>query len=267
MPMFFGKVIGALLGFAVYGWLGALVGVLVGHWFDRGLAGAAATARPQASLQLQRVFFEVAFTVMGRLAKVDGRVSEEEIRQAEHIVAQLGLNDAHRQEAITLFRRGAQPDFIIEQTLLPFARASQGQPQLIELLLSFLALMAHADGELHSAEVELLKQVANTLGLDPRQFNDWLGMSRAQSKFHGGHYQGAREAQAVDALATAYAALGVTESASDAELKKAYRRLMSQYHPDKLIAQGVPEDMLKLGTERAQEIQAAYELIVKHRAS
>jgi len=279
MPMFFGKVIGTLLGFAVYGWFGALLGLLVGHWFDRGLASVAGAARPAASAQLQRLFFDAVFTLMGRLAKVDGRISAEEIREAERIITQLGLSEQHRSEAIVLFRRGAEPEFIIEETLLPFARACGGQPQLIELLLSFLVLIAYADGELVDTEIELLKQVANTLGLDPRAFSEWLGMSRAQSQFHGGHFRSGREgsgrqgwgeqggggAQSVDPLASAYAALGVSEAATDAEVKKAYRRLMSQYHPDKLIAQGVPDDMIKLGTEKAQEIQAAYDLIAKSR--
>ena len=66
-------------------------------------------------------------------------------------------------------------------------------------------------------------------------------------------------------LADAYAALGVAESASDAEVKKAWRRLMSQYHPDKLIAEGMPEDMVKMATERTQEIQSAWEQVRKAR--
>ena len=66
-------------------------------------------------------------------------------------------------------------------------------------------------------------------------------------------------------LADAYLALGVSRDCDDRSLKRAYRRLMSEHHPDKLIAQGVPEDMVKLGTEKSQEIQAAYELIRKQR--
>jgi DnaJ like chaperone protein len=57
----------------------------------------------------------------------------------------------------------------------------------------------------------------------------------------------------------------VSETLSDQEIKRAYRKLMSQYHPDKLIGQGLPEDMLEVATEQAKEIQVAYDLIKKHR--
>jgi DnaJ like chaperone protein len=272
MPLLFGKLIGGVLGYLVLGWVGALIGVVVGHAFDRGLASMAGIGAG-ASPELQRQFFDTVFTVMGRLAKADGRISEAEIKQAEAIITQLGLSDEHRREAIELFQRGAKADFVIEETLLPFKKGCQQHPRLVELFLTFLALMAHADGQLHAAEVELLKQVANTLGLSPQQFAVWLNMAAAQSQFYGGHYrqQGGQEsgyrqsASRQDPLDAAYRALGVTASTSDAEIKKTYRKLMSQYHPDKLIAQGVPEDMVRLGTEKAQEIQAAYDLIVKSR--
>lgn len=266
MPMLFGKLIGGVLGYMVLGWLGALIGIAVGHAFDRGLVSVAGGLGGGASAQVQRRFFEAAFTIMGRLAKADGRISDTEIKLAEAIIAQLGLGDEHRREAIELFQRGAGADFIIEETLLPFRQVCHQHPHLVELFLSFLALMAHADGQLHDAEIELLKQVANTLGLSPQQFAAWLDMARAQSQFYGGHYQQAAAQSKTNALADAYKALGVGDAATDAELKKAYRKLMSQYHPDKLIAQGVPEDMVRLGTEKAQEIQAAYDLVVKSRA-
>jgi len=59
--------------------------------------------------------------------------------------------------------------------------------------------------------------------------------------------------------------LKVSEAASDTEIKKAYRKLISEYHPDKLMGQGVPEDMIKVATERSQKVQTAYDLIKKTR--
>ena len=95
---------------------------------------------------------------------------------------------------------------------------------------------------------------------------DEVVMARAQGQFHqGGERAGARGASAALDIDAAYAALGVDSSVSDRELKRAYRKRMSENHPDKLIARGVPEDMVRLATERSQEIQSAYEQVRRQR--
>ena len=80
-----------------------------------------------------------------------------------------------------------------------------------------------------------------------------------QSRFSGA------ETHSASALDNAYKALGVTSESSDQEIKRAYRKLMSQYHPDKLMGQGVPPDMIAVATEQAKEIQLAHDLIKKVR--
>ena len=114
------------------------------------------------------------------------------------------------------------------------------------------------DGVLHNREVEILRQVADSVGFSRTTFEQLLKMIGAQNTF--------AKNQAGDDLALAYEALGVTAETSDADIKKAYRKLMSQYHPDKLMGQGFPEEMIKSATERSQEIQAAYDLIKKSRS-
>jgi DnaJ like chaperone protein len=91
-----------------------------------------------------------------------------------------------------------------------------------------------------------------------------LEMVLNQAHFSQGRQQYNRQNSA-SALEDAYKALGVTKSNSDKEIKRAYRKLMSQYHPDKLIGQGLPEDMIAQATEQAKEIQVAYDLIKKQR--
>jgi len=129
-------------------------------------------------------------------------------------------------------------------------------------LLEFLFSIAGGDGEMHQGEKAILAKTANYLGIGSRQFEQLLAMLTAQQNFHGGNYQqqGRPQASAND-LENAYKALGVSSTTSDRDIKKAYRKLMSQHHPDKLVAQGVPEDMMKVATEKAQEIQVAYDLI------
>lgn len=258
--MIVGKVLGALIGWFTLGPAGAILGLLAGHFFDRGLRKSMAASSPENLAKAQSTFFRTVFTIMGRMAKADGRISEAEINHAETIMAQLGLDAEARQQAIRCFQEGAKADFVIESLMPDFKQYCAIHTNLNQLLLEYLVSMALADGTLHSEEELLLKQVANSLGIAPAAFARLLEMLRAQERFRGETVEQAR-----DKLSDAYHALGVTETASDQEIKKAYRKLMSEHHPDKLIAQGVPEEMIKISTEKSQEIQTAYDLIKKSR--
>ena len=252
------------MGYSSAGVFGAVVGVIVGHFFDKGIGQAMGFDYGADRARLQRLFFETTFSIMGHLAKSDGRISKEEVSQAESLMERLGLTPEHRKEAISLFKAGSEEEFQLEPIIATFINEGGRQHNLPILLLEFLFSIAMADGELHAAEKEILGRTAGFLGIGNRQFEQLLAMLTAQQSFNGGQYQryqqGSQRAS-IDELGNAYQALGVTSSESDREIKKAYRKLMSQHHPDKLIAQGVPEDMIKVGTEKAQEIQAAYDLI------
>jgi DnaJ like chaperone protein len=130
----------------------------------------------------------------------------------------------------------------------------------------YLIGAAIADGSLHDAETELLRHIAQSLGYNENQFQQLLQMSQGQDHFSGGQYQqSSQHNTSRSAVASAYQALGVKKTDSDADIKKTYRRLIREFHPDKLMGQGLPEDMLKKATERSQEIQAAYDLIKRYR--
>jgi len=265
--MWFGKIIAGLIGLAVGGPLGLIIGVIVGHYFDRGLGNV---FRPLSASDRQAVeseFFRTVFLLLGKLAKCDGRVSEIEVAHTEQLMAHMGLHSDHRREAIALFKEGAGADFDIQEPLQRFRHTCGRHPALSRQLLNYLLALALADGALSPPEEALLRQIAAGLGLPAALFDQLIRMIRAQSHFRdygaGAAPGGNRSASE---LATAYEALGVASTASDAEVKRAYRKLMSENHPDKLMGQGVPEDMIQLATERSQEIQTAYDLITKHRA-
>ncbi len=261
MPQFIGKLIGGLLGYSVAGPFGAVIGLLAGHFFDKGISGQFRMASPEHLHKVQTVFFTTVYTVMGRLAKADGRISEAEIKQAEHLMGQMGLTSEHRREAIELFKKGAQADFDIESVLIDYKRDCSKHPKLNHMLLVYMISIALADGSIHPLEEQILKQVAHSLNINPHAFERLINQTRAQQHFSGQ----AAGATRADALKDAYQALGVPDDVNDRTLKKAYRRQMSQYHPDKLIAEGMPEDMVKMATVKSQEVQAAYELIKKQR--
>ena len=248
-----GKLIGGLLGYSAGGIIGLLLGLFVGHIFDRGLrlVSTGVDLGP-----VRENFFRSTFELMGCLAKSDGRVSEEEIALTEQLMARLGLTAEHRLEAIAHFRHGTEPEFNVDACLDGFMAAAGAHANLRQMLLTFLLSTAFADQQMDSAENELLRRVAARLGYDQRAFDQLLAMFSAQNGFAPGGRAGSQAS-----LASAYAALGVDEAVSDRELKMAYRRLMKQFHPDKLIAEGLPEDMVRAATERTQDIQGAYERV------
>jgi len=253
------KLIGIAAGYYFFGWWGVLFGLILGSVIDRIRAFGQGALNPMQNALRQAVFLETVFIAMGKLAKADGRVSEEEIAHVEQFMQKLGMTAEHRQQAIALFKQGAAPDFDIEPTLQRFMVACGHTRNLKEMLLIYLIVMALADGHFHPAEEALLTDIAGRLGYGREAFKRLMDMVLNQTHFGGG--QVTTEA----ALDDAYKALGVTKDSSDAEIKRAYRKLMSQYHPDKLIGQGMPEDMIKMATEQAKDIQLAYDLIKKQR--
>lgn len=265
-----GKLIASLIGLFTAGVPGAIVGFIAGFFFDRGVAGNAMRS-PEQRARIEQAFFQAVFPLLGHIAKADGRVSEDEISGTEQLMTKMGLDSQARSRAIELFKKGIEPDFSVDDSIQSFMRDCGKYADLKQMLLIYLISIAFADGQLHQSEESVLAQVAADLGYSRFAFNHLVGMVKAQNHFYrsqqsGGGYQNTySQAAQADELETAYAALGVKSSVSDAELKRAYRKLMSEHHPDKLAGRGVPDDVVKVATEKAQEIQTAYDLIRKHR--
>lgn len=266
-----GKLVGGIIGFVIGFIPGAILGVILGHLFDKGYAANVRQPSQADREAIGKSFFTTTFTLLGYIAKADGRVSEVEIAQTEQLMTQMGLNAEQRREAIALFKKGSAGDFDPQETLAAFRAQCGRRHNLVQMLLSYLVNLALADGTFDASEERVLREVAAGLGISGFAFEQLLKMIKAQHSFAGGGYQsggagGGTGQSSASALADAYSALGVESSASDAEVKRAYRKLMSQYHPDKLAGQGLPEDAVKAATERSKEIQVAYDLIKKSRA-
>lgn len=253
------KILGALSGFLIFGFIGLILGLIAGSFVDRLVAYGPGGVNPFNAARRQAVFLETVFILMGKLAKADGRVSESEVSHVEQFMQKLRMTREHRLKAIALFKQGASADYDIHPQLNEFLAVCGHSRNLRQVLLVYLIIMGLSDGNLNSAEDNLLRSIAGRLGYSPAAFEQLLDMVMNQMHFAAG---GASSANALD---DAYKALGVSKDSTDEEIKRAYRKLMSQYHPDKLMGQGVPEDMIAVATEQAKEVQIAYDLIKKSR--
>ena len=245
--------IGALLGVLFGGFSGLIIGGFIGY-----VAGYVFRQFIVGSLQVaQSTLLESTFSIMGALCKADKVVTRAEIKAVEQIFGMLRLQGESRELAKDAFNRGKQPGFDLDAAVDQFAQISRGRAPLLQLFLQLQCMAVAADGRIDPAEHAMLVRVARRLGLseaDVSQLEALLRASTAGPSATGGRPQG-------DRLADAYAALGVTANGSPAEIKRAYRKLISQNHPDKLASRGLPESMRPVAEERSRELNAAYDLI------
>ncbi len=270
-----GKIIGFLLGGWILNFPGALLGLWIGHLYDKGLQaqqGGFGRWR-QPNKEEQALFLHTVFAVMGHIAKAAGRVTERNIQVATMFMDRMSLTGDVRREAQDSFRQGKESDYDLNGSLQLFRRACRGRPDLLRVFLDMQFQAAFANGQLHTAQRQCLLEVAELLGFSRWEMEQLLRMAEAGHNFSshqrqqssGGHGGAYTPPPSRDRLKDAYAILGVTAEATDSEVKKAYRKQMSQHHPDKLAAKGLPPEMMNMAKEKAQEIQQAWELIKTER--
>ncbi len=244
-----------LIGLAFGGPTGLIVGLGLGYAVTRWLPRLLRRSLAQVQAQL----LDSTFAAMGALCKVDGQVSRDEIRAAEALFDRMRLNPEQRRAARAAFNRGKAPDFDLDGEMAKLRQISRGRGALLGLFLQVQLQSIAADGRIHPAEQAMLVRMARGLGLADTEVARLEALLRAATGTAGpAEATGAR-------LADAYAALGVEPSAGDAQIKRAYRRLMSENHPDKLAGRGLPESMREIAEQRTREITAAYRIISEAR--
>jgi DnaJ like chaperone protein len=262
--MWHGKVIGALLGmmFAKGNPWGIVIGVMAGHYFDvQAMKGRGGSSRGDPRT-IQDAFFRATFKVMGHVAKADGRVSEEEIRAARAVMNQFRLGEPEVRLAIELFTEGKANDFPLADTVTQLAHQLHDRPDLRRMFVQIQLQTALWGDGMHAQARAMLVRICQGLGVSEFELTQREAILRMQRSGSAGQtYQRSSR----DSLADAYGVLGVTAQATDAEVIKAYRRQMSQNHPDKLAAKGLPESMKTVAEEKTKQIRAAYEAICEAR--
>ncbi len=262
--MYWGKVIGTLAGLATLKPWAALIGLIVGHQFDRGFAERIRAFQKQgtATGPVPEEFVRTLFLVMGHLAKADGRVSEAEIRAARTVMHRLSLAPARVRQAIGWFESGKAPGFQ-PRPVLQSARQNclkRGDRRL--LFVRLLLEVALSKRDLHQTERNLLWAICVELDVGRVEFAQLEAMIRSQRGFRSSP-AGSADAKRVT---EAYGTLGLTEAATNEEIKTAYRRLMNRNHPDKLAGANPDAGTVASAERKTREIRKAYEMLKARRS-
>jgi DnaJ like chaperone protein len=244
-----GKIIGGTIGFAMAGPLGAIAGAALGHAFDANAQMVYTDERHRLSAgeESQFTFFVAAFSMLAKLARVDGRVSREEIDAVEKfMVYDLNLNPESRTLATNIFHAAIESPNDFDDFAAQFFSRFRDQYQILDLMIDILFRVSLADGALSPSEEKLILSAVRIFNFGDEKYK------KLKSKY-------------IQDVEKYYAILGCESIDSNEHIKKQYRKLVSDYHPDKIASKGLPEEFTKFANDKFREIQEAYEIIKKER--
>ncbi|OGV33763.1 MAG: hypothetical protein A3E88_05300 [Legionellales bacterium RIFCSPHIGHO2_12_FULL_35_11] len=275
--IWWGKIIGAFFGFLIAGPIGALFGLLIGNFFDRGLVEH--FSKPfwhyynEKDINTKEVFFQSLFLLLGHIAKTDGRVSETDIKYAKEVMERMGLRSENKKLAQNYFNEGKSKNFNIYDTLNELQKAIGKKPNLIRLFIETQFQYIRKTGP-NFAKIDILNNILSSMRLAPlhQQGNFGDGFSwyetrqqkqqrydNSQSSQNSSRRQTYNSWQSSSYIDDCYKILGVNPEASQAEVKRAYRKKISLNHPDKLIAKKASEAEIKTANLKTTQIRKAYE--------
>jgi DnaJ like chaperone protein len=256
-----GKITGMLLGALTLKPPAIVLGLIIGHLFDRSAAKnkRRVTSKKQQQ-KLQQSFFQTSFLFLGYLSKSSGRVLPKEIEYAQRVMTDMGLDDASRQHAIALFTQGKSANFAPVKALKSFKKQCGHQPTMVKLFLEIQIGCALVQQPIQASEQKILQFIAARLNFTS------FGLEMMIQKVIAEHFfqQNFTKQSAKSQVEQAYSILELPTDSDLKDVKRAYRKLMSQHHPDKLMAKKMPDELKNLAKERVQEIQQAYEVLTTH---
>lgn len=270
-----GKLLGLILGLmSGTGLWGVLLGLVVGYMVDK-VGGVSSRSFFTNKRTRQSIFFHITFQVMGHLTKSKGRVTEMDIELASQWMDRMQLYGAARAAVQQAFSEGKQTEFPLREKLKELRCLCFGRFDLTKTFMEIQFQVAFADGTLHPNEWQVLNVIAEELGVSRSQFEKFISTmekgyqvgddgTSTRENYSSGGYQHAAAGER--GLTEAYQVLGVSRSGDYMTIKRAYRKLMNEHHPDKLVAKkGFSAEMMEQTKQKAQEIQAAYDLIKREK--
>lgn len=281
-----GKIAGVFFGILLTrNVVGALIGLYLGHLFDGAMKRMSNKQNVAEWLtsedSKQSIFFYTTFSVMGHVAKSSGKVTSEHIEVASELMTTMRLTAEQKDEAKDAFREGKLLGFPLKKKLQLFKQHFGNRRDLAQFFIEIQIQTAYSDSILEPAEYEILSSIAKQLGFTKRELKQLIVMWEAELRFQ--NYKKQKEQSEnkyrrsshsnrkthtnnqSPTLLDAYAVLGVGERDASRDIKRAYKKLMAQNHPDKLVAKGLPPEMMEVAKQKTQDIQSAYEIVKKHR--
>jgi DnaJ like chaperone protein len=246
-----GKIVGGTLGFAIGGPLGAIAGAAFGHVFDKSndlyLYNDPMQQRQVGGESSQLTFYVAAFSMLAKLVQTDGRMKQEELNAVEHFMAHDLNLDAYGQSVTrNIFYTAMKSNQRFEDFAGQFYSEFKNQPQFLELMIDILVRVSASDGRLNESEETLILTAVKIFQFSPSDYEKIKGKYSASDN-------------------KSYNILGCDRTDSDEQIKSRYRKLVNDFHPDKIASKGLPEEFIRFATEKFQEIQAAYEEIKQQR--
>ena len=235
-----GKIIGGATGFAFGGPIGALLGSVAGHAIDK--------IKTKKKLPEETALKQIGFTIgvivlSAKMAKADGKVTEEEIKAFKE---KINVPDNEIKNVAKLWDQAKKTTDGFEVYAKQISDLLGRNSSVLEELLNLLITIAQADGKITIPEIKYLKKVGDIFGFSNVDFE------RIYSSKSG-------------VYTDPYKILGVSRNATVQEIKRKWKQLAINHHPDRLISQGVPEDLIQKSTSRLKEINNAWDTIQNQR--
>ena len=231
-----GKIIGSATGFAFGGPIGALLGGAAGHALDK----FKTKQKLPEELALKQIGFTIGVIVLSaKMAKADGKVTKSEIKAFKE---KINVPDNEIKNVARLWDQAKKTTDGFEVYAKQISNLLEKNSSVLEELLNLLVIIAEADGKITNLEKIYLKEVSNIFGFSEQDFE-----RICSSK--------------LDKNIDPYQTLGVLKNAPLEEIKNKWKMLAMKHHPDRLIAQGIPQDIIETNTYRLKEINNAWDLI------
>jgi len=244
-----GKIVGGTIGFAIGGPLGAIAGAAFGHAYDAGTENLVEENRARLTTgeTAQVTFFVGAFSMLAKIAKADGDVTRAEIDSIEKFMLyDLHLDPQSRQYAMNVFHAATHSPGTFQDFAGQYYRQFHNQTQFLDIMIDILLRVSVADGTLTRTEEALILDAVRIFRFSPQQYE------KMKSKY-------------VLDVNPYYSVLGCDPGDSNEEIKKQYRKRVSEFHPDKIASKGLPEEFTQFAEDKFREIQEAYEKIKAER--